>query len=269
MSHEWIIVITGTVIGFFSGLFGIGGSSVATPVLRVLDVPRLVALASPLPATLPIGLAGGFAYLRRGLVRWRIVGWTVLGGVPAAAAGAWLTEIVPGRVLMALAGSFVLAVGLRVLLGRPRTAPADPSLAIPPALLLAIGVSSGFVSGLLANGGGFLLVPAYLLLCRFTPAQAAANALVAAAILAVPDTLVHWRLGHIDPRLVLLLSAGVLPAAYLGARAGIALRPARARLLFGCFMILFGAFFLLRTLYRAEVYGWLSQLVSLAPRTHA
>jgi uncharacterized protein len=269
MSHEWIIVITGTVIGFFSGLFGIGGSSVATPVLRVLDVPRLIALASPLPATLPIGLAGGLAYWRRGLVHWRIVGWTVLGGVPAVAAGAWLTEIVPGRVLMALAGLFVFAVGLRVLLARPRTASARSALDCAPALLLAIGVGSGFLSGLLANGGGFLLVPAYLILCRLTPAQAAANALIAAAILTVPDALVHWHLGHIDPRLVLLLSAGVLPAAYLGARVGMALRPAHARLLFGCFMILFGAFFLARTIHRAEVYGWLSQLVAHAPRAHA
>jgi uncharacterized protein len=257
MSPDWVIVITGTLIGFFSGLLGIGGSSVATPVLRMLDVPRLIALASPLPATLPIGLAGGIAYGRRGLVAWRTVLWTVLGGLPAVTAGAYLTEIVPGRVLMALAGLFVLVVGLRVLIFAP-SAPRDaPAAACAPGLLTAIGAAAGLVSGLLANGGGFLLVPAYLVLCRMTPARAAANALVAAAILSVPDALVHWHLGHIDPRLVLLLSAGALPAAYLGARVGLRLRPARARILFGCFFLLFGAFFLFRTLYRAEAYGWL------------
>jgi len=50
---------------------------------------------------------------------------------------------------------------------------------------------------------------------------------------------------------------GVIPATYLGARAGIKLEGRQSRLLFGGFLFLFGLFFLVRTLYRAEVYGWM------------
>ena len=255
MSHDWIIAACGIGIGFLSGLFGMAGSSVSTPVLRMLDVPRFLALASPLPVSLPTGLAGGVAYWRRGFVQARTVFWTVLGGLPTVALGAYLTTVIPGRVLMVLSGLFVVLAGLRVLLKRLPSID-QPLAATSPLLLLGIGVTVGFLSGLLANGGGFLLVPAYIILCHATPAQAAANSLVSAAILSIPDTWVHWRLGHIDPHLVLLLSAGVLPAAYLGGHLGATLRPTQTRWLFGGFLVLFGVFFLLRTLYRAEVYGW-------------
>jgi len=169
--------------------------------------------------------------------------------------GAYLTAVVPGRILMALSGLIVVLAGVRVLSKRPP--PTGTALtACSPLLLVVVGAVAGFLSGLLANGGGSLLVPAYIILCGATPAQAAANSLVSAAILSVPDTWVHWHLGHIDPHLVLLLSAGALPAAYLGGHLGARLRPTHSRWLFGCFLLLFGVFFLLRTLHRAEVYGW-------------
>ena len=87
--------------------------------------------------------------------------------------------------------------------------------------------------------------------------EAAGTSLVAVALLALPGTWVHWRLGHVDARLALLLSVGVIPATYLGARVGIGLDERKSRLAFGLFLLLFGAFFFVRTLYRAEVYGWL------------
>src|SRR5439155_26929174 len=92
----------GVALGFLSGLFGVGGSSVPTPILRLLGVPRLVALATPLPVTLPTALVGGFTYWRRGLVNGRAALWTAAGGVPAVIVGSYLTMIVPGRLLMAL-----------------------------------------------------------------------------------------------------------------------------------------------------------------------
>jgi uncharacterized membrane protein YfcA len=114
------------------------------------------------------------------------------------------------------------------------------------------------LSGLLANGGGFLLLPAYLLLFRFSPQEAAAASLVVVSLLAVPGTLFHYALGHIDFKIAALMAAGVIPAAYVGAHVGLSLSKEKARWFFGLFLLLFGLFFLLRTLYRAEVYGWFS-----------
>jgi len=257
MSHNVLILVTGVLIGFLSGLFGVGGSSIATPVLRLLGVPRLVALGSPLPLTLPTAVVGGVTYWRRGLVNGWAVLWTALGGVPAVVVGAYLTTVVPGRVLMALTGLFVAAVGVRVLC-KPGEAPTTGVRRTCPAWLLAVlGVGIGVLSGLLANGGGFLLVPTYLLLCRLSPQEAAATSLVGVGLLACPGTCVHWQLGHIDFGLVVLLALGATPSTYLGARVGLSLSRQRARWLFGMFLLLFGLFFLLRTVYRAEVYGWL------------
>lgn len=249
-------IAVGLVLGFLSGLFGVGGSSIATPVLRLLGVSRLVALATPLPVTLPAALVGGYTYWRRGLVDLRAVLWTAAGGLPTVVAGSYLTSEVPGRILMLGTGLFVMAVGGRLLRGGIEPHPEKPSRPADVRLLLGVGAVVGFLSGLLANGGGFLLIPAYLLLLRMEPRRAAATSLVSVALLALPGTWVHWRLGHIDPVLMVQLGAGVLPGAWVGARVGVSLEGRRSRLLLGWFLLLFGLFFSARTLYRAELTGW-------------
>lgn len=258
MSHQGLFVLLGLVLGFLSGLFGVGGSSVATPLLRLLEVPRLTALATPLPVTLPAALIGGLAYWRRGLVdRW-IVLWTAVGGVPGVVVGSWLTALLPGRALMALTGGFVLVVGLYLLRPVVRNRPAGGRRRVPAAILAGFGGLVGIFSGLLANGGGVLLVPLYLLLCRLDTRRAAGTSLVAVALLALPGTWSHWQLGHIDVRLAMLLAIGVLPGTWAGAHAGMALDPKKAHGLFALFLVLFGLFFLIRTLLRAGEYGWLT-----------
>jgi uncharacterized membrane protein YfcA len=258
MNETATMVGVGVLLGFLSGLFGVGGSSIATPLLRLLEVPRLVALATPLPVTLPAAIVGGLTYWRRGMVNARAALWTAAGGFPSVAVGASLTSMVPGRVLMALTGLFVTAVSIRLLRGPLTTSEKPSAAAVSPVAFLAVGAGTGFLSGLLANGGGFLLVPAYLMLFRMEAQEAAATSLVVVALIALPGTCVHWWLGHIDVRLALQLAVGVIPATYFGARVGLALTARQGRVLFGWFLLLFGLFFLLRTLYRAEVYGWLS-----------
>jgi uncharacterized protein len=250
------MIAVGVALGFLSGLFGVGGSSVATPVLRLLGVPSLVALATPLPVTLPTALVGGLTYWRRGLVNGRAALWTAAGGLPAVMLGARLTAWVPGRLLMALTGFFVVLVGLRLLLDRQPAERAEGAPAASPGWFILVGAGVGFLSGLLANGGGFLLVPAYLLLFRMPAQEAAATSLVAVALLALPATWIHWQLGHVDAGLACLLAAGVMPATYAGARLALRLPARDLRRLFGLFLLLFGLFFLARTLYRFELYGW-------------
>jgi uncharacterized membrane protein YfcA len=249
-----VSILIGAIIGFAAGLFGVGGSSVATPLLRLLGVPRFVALATPLPVNLPTAIVGGITYWRHRMVRGRIVLWTAATGMPAVVAGSYLSGHLPGRVLMFLTGGFVVTVGLWIL-RRARMEDALRARA-PVWLLLPVGGIVGILSGLLANGGGFLLMPTYLVLCRLSMQEAAATSLVAASLLALPSSLVHFSLGHIDVHLAYDLAIGAAPAAYLGARVGLALQRHHVRWLFGIFLLGFGLFFLLRTFYRAELYGW-------------
>jgi len=249
-----VAVGLGVVIGVSSGLFGVGGSSVATPLLRMFGTPRFLALATPLPVNLPTAIVGGVVYSLKGKVRWRIVFWTSLAGSPAVVAGSYVSGHVPGRILMALTGIFVTAVGAWLM--RTRIGPADQPQWTPVWLLLGLGGVVGVLSGLLANGGGFLLVPAYLVLCRLSTQEAAATSLVVASFMAIPGTVVHMSLGHVDLNLALHLAIGAGPSTYLGARVGLALKRHNARWLFALFLLGLGLFFFARTFYRAEMYGW-------------
>src|ERR687891_584186 len=158
-------VLAGIVIGNLTGLFGVGGSSVATPLLSLLGVPGLLAVASPLPATIPSAAVAVVPYVRAGEARPRAAAWTLVGAVPATVSGALLAHVVGGPKLLVASGIVLILVGLRVL---PRIDPTRRNIGIvrrkKRVLLVAAAAGVGLVTGLLANGGGFLLVPMYLLI---------------------------------------------------------------------------------------------------------
>jgi len=258
MSENLLLILIGAILGILSGLFGVGGSSIATPLLRLIDIPRMIALATPLPVTLPTAIIGGIVYWRHGFVNLRAVYWTTIGGIPTVLLGAFLTSEVPGRILMALTGLFVIIVGIRLLFKLTKSKSLPSKRHDRWSFYVLIGIFTGVFSGLLANGGGFLLLPAYLLLSHFSPKEAAATSLVAVSLLAIPGTVAHYIMGHINFKIAALLAIGVIPSTYLGAHIGLSLSKERARWYFGFFLLIFGLFFLLRTLYRAEVYGWLN-----------
>src|SRR5579863_479011 len=97
------------------GLFGVGGSSVATPVLSLLGAPGLIAVASPLPATIPAAAIGAVPYLRSKEARPRAAGWSMLGGIPGTIVGALLSRFVGGSALLIASGVVLVVVGVRVL----------------------------------------------------------------------------------------------------------------------------------------------------------
>ena len=242
-------ILVGALIGLMSGLFGIGGSSICTPILKMFfPLPALIALASPLPVSIPTAVAGTYNYWRKGLVRKDVVLWTTIGGLPGVVLGALGTRIVSGHWLMILTGLFLTFSGGQLI----RKDRESCATAFSPkrfnTIALLIGFAVGIFSGLLANGGGFLLVPAFMLLLGLTPCEAISNSLVCVAFFAIPGTLVHWWLGHIDWELVLGLSIGVIPSSYLGSKLGLAVDEQRIKIGFGYFMTAFGLDFILTQL---------------------
>src|SRR5205807_2287063 len=69
----------GSGVGLLYGVFGAGGSAFATPLLALAGVPPIIAVASPLPATIPAGLAGAWHYRRQGAVATKLARRAVLG----------------------------------------------------------------------------------------------------------------------------------------------------------------------------------------------
>jgi len=213
-----------------------------------LGVPPLVALATPLPITIPIAITGGITYYRHGLINLKVFFLCALAGTPGVVLGAMATRLISGPGLMLLTSFFILLVGIRFLattipVQRREAIASQSSHQIESWQIALIGFSIGVLSGLLANGGGFLLVPAFVFLLRLRVKEAMPTSLAVVAAFALPGTIMHWWLGHIDARLMLQLALGVIPATYLGAHLSLRLKGRQLRALFGVFLVLFAGYF--------------------------
>jgi uncharacterized membrane protein YfcA len=230
---SWVaIAVIGAAVGFVGGLFGKGGSAVATPLLAAVGVPPIVALASPLPATIPATLAAYRQYHRLGLADPETIRWSVAWGVPATVVGAAATWWIDGALLVGLTEVLVALIGLRLLL-RPHPAEVVRDGGRPGLRLALVAVTVGLLSGLLANAGGFLLVPLYLAVVRMPIKPALAASLAVASALAVPGTLVHAALGHIDWTVTAVFAAASIPLSAVGARTALRMDPVRLERLYG------------------------------------
>ena len=239
-----VFVLAGVLIGSLTGLFGVGGSSVATPLLSVLGVPGLLAVASPLPATIPSALAAVTPYVRRHEPRPRAAAWTCLGAIPGTVAGAFLSEVVGGPKLLVASGIVLVLVGQRVMrpIGEEMRREGGIRRHNRP-LLVATAAGIGLATGLLANGGGFLLVPMYLLLFGLNMRQATSTSLLVITILAIPNLAVHWSLGHIDWVVAGAFALGAVPASAASGRLAHRVSGPRLRRFFGWFLMVCGVAF--------------------------
>lgn len=245
--------VIGIVIGFLGGLFGKGGSAIATPLLSLIGYPGYIAVASPLPATIPGTLIASGEYWESHLLDWEIVWWSIGVGVPATILGSLLTKYTGARPLLILTGLLVLGFGLSFLIWPRETAAregvaANPEGRLRPSFwhgrLVLIATGTGIVSGLLANAGGFLLAPAYARFLRQPVKKSFACSLAVAAVLALPGTVVHAYLGHISWKLAGLVALGSAPFSYLGARIAIHTKASRLERIYGVVLTALGAFFL-------------------------
>jgi uncharacterized membrane protein YfcA len=243
------VVLVGVGTGILSGMFGVGGAIISTPAVRALGATPLEAVGSTLPSIIPSSISGTWRYHRDGLVQWHVVVWTASFGVFAAVGGALLTDVIPGdgHPLMLATAALVAFTAYR--LGRPvptvelavdGTRPGGPDVAPPTQLptqlptqpgpqpvrterwrLGVVGVAAGGLSGLLGIGGGILMVPAFVSWIRLPLKAAIATSLACVGILAIPGTITHAYLGHIDWYYALPLCIGVVPGAQIGAHLAI------------------------------------------------
>jgi uncharacterized protein len=235
------VALIGAGVGFLGGLFGKGGSAIATPLLALVGIPPIMAVASPLPATIPSTVAASYAYWRERMIDWDVFRWCLLVGVPATAAGAFATRWIGGEPLVVATEVVLTGLGLRFLLhpGDPHEVPVTPPAY--RARMLGVAAAVGLISGLLANGGGFLLAPLFVVVLRLSLKQSFATSLAVAAVLAVPGTIVHAALGHIDWTVVLVFGVTSIPLSYVGARTALKTHPVHLERVYGAGLALLGA----------------------------
>lgn len=245
----------GFLSGLLSGAVGVGGAVLSTPGVRLLGGSPIVAVGTTLPAIIPSALVGTLNYFRARLINFRIVLMAAAPGVVASMAGAVTSEVVGGRLLMFVTAGLVAENSLRMMrdalrIKRSReggtsdnTRPvssisagadaADQQVEISSEervssfddipkfrwwVVSLIGLGAGFVSGLLGIGGGIIMIPAFYRLLKMPVKQVVATSLAVVGILAVPGSITHAYLGHIDFAIAGLLALGVMPGAFLGSR---------------------------------------------------
>ena len=227
------VMLIGAGIGFVSGAFGKGGSAISTPLLHAIGVPAMMAVASPLPATIPSTLLAGRSYAKEGHIDRRVVRIGLFVGVPAVVVGAFLTKWVPGGTLVLVSDMFVLLLAMRVLLrGHGNGEIVEAAVPAATVVVAVVGIV-GLASGLLGNAGGFLLAPLFMSVLHMPVKRALGTSLALAAALAVPGTIVHAWLGHIDWSLTLAFGLAAIPLATVGARAALRMKERHLTLAFG------------------------------------
>ena len=244
-------ILIGSITGFVSAFFGIGGSSIDTPILRVfLDLPPLISLGTPLAVSVLTSTIAFITYERQHLVNFRIAFFSLLGGLPGMVSGSLFSTYFSGKFLMLLTAVVLGIVGLDITLknlleGR---ATKKNSTTPPAPLIVVLAAAVGLLSGILANGGGIFLVPTYTLIFRMKIKEAIATSLPVVAVLALPGAVIHYSLGHIDLRIAAAMAVGVVPLAYVGAKLDIKTKSKTIMTLFGLLMLIFSVYFFINQL---------------------
>lgn len=240
-----VIAVVGLGIGVLYGLFGVG-SAFATPALALIGVAGMGAVVGPLPAMLPGSATGAWTYARQHRVDWWVARRTLVGALPAAIAGAALSPHIGSTPLIVASGFVLLGVGLRVL--QPTEIQSTGWAHDHTALLIGAATIVGFASGLLANGGGFLLVPLFLIAVGLDLGVATGTSLVVATALTVPTLATHLVIGDMNWPVAACFMVGMVPGSHVGAVLSNRLDSARLRTAFGLLLVGFAVWFLLTRL---------------------
>jgi uncharacterized protein len=224
------IILGSAIVGFLVGMTGAGGGALMTPMLiLVFGVQPSTAISSDLVAAVMMRPLGAAVHLRQRTVNLRLVGWMVLGAVPAAFAGAYLLhvlshakaaqhkiEVALGTALLVGAAAMVLRYALDRRSGQRRTGLVH-HIEPKPLRTIAIGVIGGIVVGMTSVGSGSLMIVMLLFLYPMLGAnQLVGTDLTQAVPLTGAAALGALAFGHVEFGVTASLALGSIPAVFAG-----------------------------------------------------
>lgn len=260
----FVLLGLGAAIGFLSGVFGVGGGFLLTPLLIFIGVPPPVAVASSANQLIGASVSGALAHWRRGNVDLKMGLVLLLGGLAGSIVGVWLFTLLKrlGQVELAISLGYVVLLGtlggLMVfesvgamfrqrrpgaarrklhqhnwLHGLPlKTRFRASKLYISALLPVALGFAIGAIGGILGIGGGFIIVPAMIYMLGMPTAMVPGTSLLQIVFVAASVTLLQAYTNHtVDAVLALLLLVGGVFGAQIGSRLGTRLRGEQLRFL--------------------------------------
>lgn len=263
----WVLLSlagSGLVVGFLSGLVGIGGGVLIVPLLYFFyghpawsgatvtpDLEAVVSHATSLFVIVPTSALGTWTYHRVGAVAWRSALPIALFSVLAALGGSQLAPMIPAEILKLAFGLLLLVSGFRLLRSRDgaRTGRERPHVVVGA----LSGAAVGLMSALLGVGGGIVAIPILVYLVGLPMEKVAATsmaiivftALAGVTGYAVSGTgeagLPPGSIGYVHYLAGLPILVGAMVAVGLGARVNQRLDTGRLRVLFGLLFLVLGA----------------------------
>lgn len=228
----------GLFAGAMSGLFGVGGGIVLVPLLMlVVRLDPRIAAATSLAAVLPISVFGLFGYALAGQVDW-LLGLVIIGGaLVGTTIGTRLLTRLPEKALLYGFSALLVLVGARMFFADPTSlarAPLDLGLVLEG---IALGLFSGILAGLFGVGGGFVIVPAMVLLFGEPSALAKGTSLLVIVPTAVLGTWVNHRKELVNHRVALVTGLVGAGSAFGLSQVSVGLDERVANLSFGALLL--------------------------------
>jgi uncharacterized protein len=267
-----VIVLLGGAVGLLSGMFGVGGGFLTTPLLIFYGIPPTVAAASAASQVTGASVSGVLAHLRRDGVDLRMGAVLVVGGMIGSIVGSGLLSLLQGAgqsdtviailyvLLLGSIGSMMARDAWAAIQAKrsgeilpPKKRRHHPLVAnlplrwrfyrsglyISPLAPLALGFVTGILTVLLGVGGGFIMVPAMIYLLGMATRVVVGTSLLQILFVTAITTMVHAMTTHaVDIVLAALLLFGSVIGAQLGTRLASRLPPDWLRLMLAIIVLL-------------------------------
>lgn len=267
----------GAAVGFISGLFGVGGGFLLTPLLIFIGIPPAVAVATQGPQIAASSLTGSLHSWRRRALDFKLAGVLIVGGIAGTFLGVLFFNQMRriGQLETVIAISYVVllgGIGLLIFMESSRALARSHSGKVTPVRragrhqwyeglpfkmrfhrsglyisvipLVVMSVFIGFVGAVLGIGGGFILVPALIYIFRVPANVVVGTSLFQILFSMIAATILHAVSSHaVDMFLAILLIIGGVFGAQFGARTGAKLRSDVFRLLLALLILAVAARF--------------------------
>ena len=231
------IVVVGLLAGFLAGLFGVGGGILIVPgLVLAAGMDQRLAHGTSLAAVLPISIASLVTYATHDNVDWTVALWLSLGAVGGAVIGTKLLHVLPHRTLGLLFAGILLLSAVRLFVAVDADGRSDLTVAGGIALV-AVGLVTGILAGLLGVGGGIVMVPAMILLFGIPPVVAKGTS---AAVIVPTAVIGTWRnrtMGNADLRAAGVIGVAGIVTAALGATIADKMSDALSNVLFATLLV--------------------------------
>ncbi|MCZ6523332.1 MAG: sulfite exporter TauE/SafE family protein [Alphaproteobacteria bacterium] len=260
----FLLLGMGGGVGFLSGMFGVGGGFLMTPLLIFIGVPPAVAVGTEANQIVAASVSGVLAHWRRGTVDFKMGGVLLFGGVLGSSLGVWLFKLLRelGQIDVVISLSYVLFLGVigalmlaesgrelarrtggrrvirkahrhHALHGLPLKMRFRKSKLYISALLpVGLGFVVGILAAIMGVGGGFVMVPAMFYILGMPTNVVIGTSLFQFIIVTANVTVLHAIGNHsVDALLALVLLVGAVIGAQYGTGAGARLRGEQLRAL--------------------------------------